>query len=210
MVDICPTVTAYDVETFREQMRVASFISSRVHVDLMDGEFTSTKSPDIDEVWLPHGVNIDIHLMYQKPMDVLEKLIVCKPHMVIVHAEANVHHALFAAELHKAGIKAGLALLADTPVYMCEDKISGYDHALIFSGKLGSHGGHADLGLLPKVLQLKHHHPDLEIAWDGGINEENAHRLVQAGIDVLNVGGFIQSSSDPKTAYDKLVSVVGQ
>ena len=40
----------------------------------MDGVLAPTKSPDIEDIWLPHGVQVDIHLMYQEPMEQLEAL----------------------------------------------------------------------------------------------------------------------------------------
>jgi ribulose-phosphate 3-epimerase len=101
-----------------------------------------------------------------------------------------------------------LALLQDTPVEYAEQIMHSFDHVLVFSGILGHHGGQADLGLLEKVRQIRAHHPDVEIGWDGGINDQNARQLVGAGVDVLNVGGYIQKSSDPAAAYAKLKSVI--
>lgn len=204
MVGICPTVTAYDLHEYREQMERIVPFAERIHIDLMDGEFAPTKSPALDRIWLPAGVVCDIHLMYSHPMDYLSQLITLKPHMVIIHNEVTVHHMHFAAELHKAGIKAGLALLQDTPVAYAEQIMHSFDQVLIFSGHLGHHGGEADLSLLTKVQQVRDHHPDVEIAWDGGITTDNAKQLVDAGVDVLNVGGFIQAASDPSGAYATL------
>src|SRR5206468_1478762 len=108
MAVICPTITATDEYEYNEQIRRLKPFAKRVHVDLMDGEFAPTKSPDLKHVWWPHELVADIHLMYQNPMDYLDRLIMLKPRMVIVHNEAHLHHMHFAAELHKEGIKAGL------------------------------------------------------------------------------------------------------
>lgn len=206
MAVICPTITAFDPHEYREQMERAARLDKRVriHIDLMDGEFAPTKSPELEGVWWPHHVTADIHLMYKRPMEHLEALIRLKPHMVIIHNEADVHHMHFAAELHKHGIKTGLALLADTPEEWAEQIMHSFDHLLIFSGHLGYHGGAADLGLLAKAKKAKAHHPELEISWDGGINAENARALADGGVDVLNVGGFIQKSANPEKAYATL------
>jgi ribulose-phosphate 3-epimerase len=208
-VVICPTITAYDTDEYRQQINNVKGFAKRIHIDLMDGEFASTKSPALHEVWWPHELKADIHLMYQRPMEHLEQLIRLKPRMVIVHNEAHVHHMHFAAELHKHDIKAGLAVLAETPIEWAEQIMHSFDQVLVFSGHLGYHGGQADLGLLDKVKFAKHHHPEVEIAWDGGISDHNARALVDAGVTVLNVGGFIQKTANPKDAYAKLVSVIG-
>jgi ribulose-phosphate 3-epimerase len=79
---------------------------------------------------------------------------------------------------------------------------------LVFSGNLGHHGGEADLGLLEKVRQIKVHHPEVEIGWDGGINDQNVKQLVEAGVEVLNVGGYIQKADYPERAYATLKRVI--
>lgn len=208
MAIICPTVTAFDQHAYREQIeRIAPF-TTRVHLDLMDGEFAPSKSPGLEQIWWPHTMQADIHLMYKRPMDYLEKLIKLTPRMVIVHNEADVHHMQFAGELHKENILVGLAILQDTPIEHAFQIMHSFDQVLVFSGKLGYHGGKTDMGLLDKVHKIREHHPEAEIAWDGGISDENAKQLSDGGVDVLNVGGFIQKSEDPQNAYDKLVAVI--
>ena len=203
---VCPTVTAYDLHEYRDQLNIASQLSSRVHIDLMDGNFTSTKSPGLSRIWLPYNNITDIHLMYQEPMSQLDWLIKLKPHMVIVQAESTVHHMHFASELHKNNIKVGLAILQETPVENVIQIMHSFDHILIFSGNLGLHGGHADLNLLSKVEQIRKEYHDVEIGWDGGVNEDNAKMLAESGVDILNVGGFIQKSDNPDIAYQKITN----
>ncbi len=204
MAVICPTVTALDPHEYREQMERIEPFAERVHIDLMDGELAPTKSPGLDHVWWPENLKADIHLMYQKPMDQLEQLVKLKPNLVVIHYEAEVDHAHFATHLRENGIKAGLAILQDTPAEKTFEILNCFDHVLIFSGNLGHHGGEANLDLLGKIPFLRQQKPDLEISWDGGINDQNAKRLIEGGVDVLNVGGFIQNSDDPTTAYAKL------
>lgn len=201
---ICPTVTAFNLDDYSAQISVAKRLSDRIHIDLMDGEFTDSKSPELTDIWLPHGSIVDIHLMYQRPMDYLEQLVKLKPNMVIVHAEAQVHHMHFVAELHKADIKAGLCILQDTPVANIEQIMHSFDHVLIFSGNLGHHGGQANLGLLEKAKQIRNEYHDVEIGWDGGINDSNAKEIVAGNVDVLNVGGYIQKSNDPEKAFQNI------
>jgi len=210
MVWVAPTITAYDTHEYRAQMESIAGFAERVHIDLMDGQFAPTHSPGLEHVWWPHSVQADIHLMYQLPATAMAKLVELKPHLVVIHAEARVDHSLFAAHLHKAGIKAGLALLANTPVEKVEKYLHSFDHVLIFSGKLGYHGGKADLMLLEKVKAVRYLHHEAEIGWDGGITSRNAPLLVELGVDVLNVGGFIMKDPEPEIAYAKIKEVIGR
>ncbi len=208
MAVICPTVTATGPHQYREQMERVEPFAKRVHIDLMDGRFAPTRSPGLDQIWWSPRVKADIHLMYQRPIEQLSALIRLRPHMVVIHAEAAGDHAHFADSLHKVGIRAGLALLQGTSVESVSRIIKKFNHILIFSGHLGYHGGEADLGLLSKVRAVRESHPEGEIGWDGGINDQNAKQLIEAGVDVLNVGGFVQRATDPEHAYATLKEVI--
>ncbi len=205
MAIVCPTVTTFDLREYRRQLDIASKLSGRIHIDLMDGIFAPTKSPALSEIWLPHVSVVDIHLMYQKPMDYLDQLVRLKPHMVIIQAEVDVHHMHFVAELHKADIKAGLSILQETPVENIYKIMHSFDHVLVFSGNLGHQGGVFDVKNLAKVAQIRSEYHDVEIGWDGGIDDQNAQKLLQAGVEVLNVGGYIQKSDNPERSYQKIV-----
>lgn len=207
MAVICPTVTAFTEHEYKQQLLQLKPFAKRVHIDLMDGQFAPTKSPELSKIWWPHQLVVDVHLMFQNPMEYIEDLIRLRPHMVVIHNEADAHHMHFAAALHKHDIKAGLAILHDTPVEYAYQIMHSFDHILVFSGKLGYHGGEADLGLLDKVHKISQHHPDAEIGWDGGINDQNVRQLVEAGVDVLNVGGFVQKASQPEAAYKLLEQI---
>lgn len=209
MVVICPTVTEYDPHSYRQRMEQLAKFAKRVHVDLMDGVFAPTKSPDLEKIWWPAELEADLHLMYQKPMESVDQLVKLRPRLVVIHLEAEVDHKDFAAKLHAAGIKAGLAVLQHTSLESAADILLEYDHAMVFSGDLGKHQGTADLSLLAKVRNLRAQYPDIEISWDGGINDTNATQLIEAGVTVLNVGGFIAGAEDPQAAYAKLETVIG-
>lgn len=209
MTQVVPTVTAFNLEEFSRQLQVVKTLTSHVHIDLMDGDFAPSRSPDLDLIRWPHHMQADIHLMYKHPMDHVPWLVHKKPRMVIVQAEAHVHHMHFAAELHKHDIRVGLCILQETPVENVMQIMHSFDHLLVFSGNLGFHGGHADTGLLYKIKQIHDYYPDIEIGWDGGVNDHNARQLAEAGVDVLNVGGFIQKAADPKHAYATLIEKLG-
>ncbi len=204
MAVICPTVTAENPHQYREQIeRVAPFVS-RVHIDFMDGDFTPNKSPGLGQAWWPHTMQADLHIMFKSPLEYIEQIIRLNPRLVIVHAEAEGNFVKLAEDLHGAGIMVGVALLPKTDVKTIIPAIEHIDHVLIFSGSLGHFGGEADTSLLDKVEQLKALKHSIEIGWDGGINDQNIKKLVDFGVDVLNVGGFIHHSKDPKSDYEKL------
>ena len=210
MIDICPTILAADVRTYRVQMEQVVDFTRRIHIDLADGILAPTKLLSPKHLWWPAGMRADLHVMYQQPLKHLEVLISLKPQLVIVHAEADGNFLELAERLKSQHIKVGVAILPSTPVIAIAPAMHHIDHVLIFSGKIGYFGGHADLKLLHKVRELRALKPTIEIGWDGGITDKNATSLADSGIDVLNAGGFIHGSLHPDQAYATLQAIVNQ
>lgn len=209
MSQIVPTITAENPHVFREQAERVQSFAERVHIDLMDGVFTPNQSLDTSQVWLLDGLVNDIHLMFQYPQDVLEQLVVLAPALIVIPAEATFDIDEVVELLHANGIKLGIALLAETSVEMVKELLPKIDHLLIFSGNLGYQGGSvANLGLLAKITAAKAINPELEIGWDGGVNNSNVAQLTSAGVDVINVGGSIHAAPDPGLAYHALTALI--
>lgn len=205
---ICPSVTARDANEYKNQMERIARFAPRVHIDVADGVFTPVKLLSIDQVWWPGGVRADLHVMYQRPFEHYKTYLSLGPQMVIVHAEADGRFVPFAELMHRHGVEVGVALKPESPVELIRPALPWIDHVLIFSGNLGHFGGQADLSLIDKARLLRRLKPQLEIGWDGGINNDNAQSLARGGIDVLNVGGYIQHAADPRMAYGTLARAV--
>lgn len=208
MAIICPTVTPMSVDQYHEQLKRVAPFTKRVHLDCMDGKFAPTKSPSLKHLTGLEKFDVDIHLMYERPDEEIESLIALNPKLVIVHAEAGGNFVSIAKRLHESNIRAGVALLPKTPVEVIKPALEHTDHVLIFSGDLGHFGGSPNLVLIDKVKKAKAINPELEVGWDGGINDTIVKQLVEAGVDVLNVGGYIQKAEKPAERYEILKSLL--
>src|SRR6185436_11075383 len=204
---ISPTIMAADPTEYRKQLEILQKFAGRLHIDFMDGDFAPSRSLNIEQTWWPAPLMVDFHVMYRQPLKQLETIISMQPHLIIIHAEAE-GVKVFLKEASGLGIKLGLALLKDTPVEVVSEVLPLLNHILVFSGDLGRFGGTVDLSLISKVKALKSLKPDLEIGWDGGINDKNAVHSAANGVDVLNVGGYIHGAPDPELAYATLVEVL--
>ncbi|NCC19788.1 hypothetical protein EOM33_01875 [Candidatus Saccharibacteria bacterium] len=201
---IAPAVLAENTIAYKEQMdRIAGF-AERVHIDITDGEFAPTFTVGINDLWAPEGWLVDVHVMAHNLQEYVPKLIALRPNMIIVHAEARSDVLGALNQIKQADIRAGLALLRPTVPKTVEQLIQTAEHVLIFSGELGRFGGTASLMQLEKIRLVKAINPQAEIGWDGGVTVDNAYSLVQGGVDILNVGGAIQKSSDPRGTFARL------
>ena len=201
---IAPAILAENAQQYKEQVDRITGFTERVHIDLTDGEFAPTVTVGIPELWAPEGWTIDIHAMVNKLDEYVPKLITLRPHLIIIHAEAEGDVLGALKEIKRSGIMAGVALLRPTVPQTVEELIKEAEHVLIFSGELGKFGGTASLMQLEKIRLVKMINPNVEIGWDGGVMVDNAYSLVQGGVNILNVGGTIQKATDPPAMFAKL------
>lgn len=204
MTTICPTITAENPHVFREQLNRVQPFAQRIHFDLANNTLAPANLIKPIQLYWDTNVVADIHIMYKNPTEELETLISLKPHMVIIHAEAEGDILGMMKSLQAVHIKAGIALLQKTSVKSAAELVKQADQILIFSGNFGHFGGEADMSLLHKIAEVKKINSDAEIAWDGGVSAENTEALIKAGVEILNVGGYIQKSEDPQASFETL------
>jgi ribulose-phosphate 3-epimerase len=211
MPTICPAILAGNEEEYRQQIEKIAHFAQRIQIDLTDGQFAASHTVKPEQAWWPVGFRADFHLMYRHPMPAVQTIIEHRPNLIIVHAEAEGNFEDVASFCHSHEVKVGVALLQQTSTEAILPALSNIDHVLIFSGNLGYQGGgHANLKLLSKLSILKQHKPSLEVGWDGGINDQNVAELVSGGVDVLNVGGYIQKAEDPARAFAALQRIADE
>ncbi|HET7827785.1 MAG TPA: hypothetical protein VFK97_02880 [Candidatus Saccharimonadales bacterium] len=204
MAVICPSITAYSTDEYHQQIENIAHLAERIHIDLMDGHFTKKANLGPADAWWPVGIKADFHLMYRQPDKAVALILEHQPNLIIIHAEADGNFEALANQCHSLGVKIGVALLPSTAPAAIERSLNRIDHVLVFSGNLGEYGGHANLDLLRKVNHIRQLAPNIEIGWDGGINQQNISQLAFGGVDVFNIGGFLQSAADTATAFHSL------
>jgi len=207
---IAPCITAETEAEYKETIERLQPFANRVHIDLMDGQFTPNFSVGVDKMWWPQEWIVDIHAMVTYPSQYVDALVQMKPSTVIFHAEASEDITPSLQKLKAAGIKAGVALLKPTVPETVQTYIENADHVLVFSGDLGHYGGNASLMQLEKVRLVRNIRPSIEVGWDGGANIENVFSLSQGGIDVINCGGAVNKAQDPAAAYKELTDELGK
>lgn len=202
---ICPTILAKNLGEYTAAIERIEEFAQRIHIDFADGDFAPVKLVSPIEAHWPVHIHADFHLMLRDPLKEIETVISQHPHLVIIHAESQ-HVSQMIDELNAVRIKTGIALLAETEPQSVADLIERVEHVLIFGGHLGYYGGEADLTQLDKVKSIREVREDIEIGWDGGANDKNVELIAAAGVDIINVGSYIQNATDPEQTFKLLTS----
>lgn len=205
---IAPAITVDNPEDYKSAIERLHDFSSRVHIDISDGELSPILLLEVDKLYWPANWTVDIHAMVARPSEYVQKLIQLHPYTIIFHAEAQEDLMPTLQLVKQTGIRTGIALLRPTVPKTVQALIEFVDHVMIFSGQLGQYGGVASLMQLEKVRLIRTIKPSVEIGWDGGANPDNAYSLSQGGIDVINVGGAINNAADPAAVYAKMMGEI--
>ena len=127
---------------------------------------------------------------------------------IIVHYEACTHLHRTLDKIRQLGCKTGVALNPHTPVLLLEDIITITDIVLIMSVNPGFGGqsfieqSYHKIEKLRTLIQKENAQTIIEV--DGGVNDENAAALVNAGADALVAGSSIFKARHPEQAISRL------
>lgn len=176
-----------------------------IHVDIMDGVFVPNISmgiPVVQAVKRHAKKPMDVHLMIVQPERYIEAFRDAGAAIVSVHLEACPHLHRTLQHIKDAGCKAGVAVNPHTPISALEDVASDLDLVCLMSVNPGFGGQkfipntYKKIADLIKLREQTNGHFQIEI--DGGVNSDNAVKLLKEGADVLVAGNFVFSAADPK------------
>lgn len=212
---IAPSVLAADFANLQRDIEMINNSSADwFHIDIMDGVFVPNISfgmPVLAAIQKHAKKTIDVHLMIVDPdryIDVFKSL---GADVLTVHYEACTHLHRSLQAIKAAGMKAGVAINPHTNVSLLEDVIKDIDVVCVMSVNPGFGGQSFIENTYNKVKQLKEiiirNNANTLIEIDGGVTDNNAAELVNAGADILVAGSFVFNAKDPVTTIKNLKDI---
>ena len=202
---IAPSVLAADFANLqRESEMLNNSEADWFHIDIMDGVFVPNISfgmPVLKAIGEHAKKPLDVHLMIVDPDRYIDTFADLNAAILTVHYEACTHLHRSLQKIKSCGMKAGVALNPHTPVHLLEDIIQDIDLVCLMSVNPGFGGQsfientYAKVKALKQLINKKGASTLIEI--DGGVTDQNALALTEAGADVLVAGSFVFKSDNP-------------
>jgi ribulose-phosphate 3-epimerase len=177
--------------------------ASWIHLDVMDGHFVPnlTFGPPIIQALRKHSdLFFDVHLMVERPEELLDSYLAAGADAITFHWEATVHHHRLIQRIHEAGKLAGITLVPSTPVSSLSALLPYVDLVLVMGINPGF-GGQKYLtetsGRLAELARVRQEGGwNFRISIDGGVNTITAVEIVASGADILVTGSAFFDAPD--------------
>ena len=212
---IAPSILAADFANLQKEVEMLNASAADyIHVDIMDGVFVPNISfgiPVTEAIHRHATKPLDVHLMIVNPELYVEDFVKAGASIVTVHVEACTHLHRTLQEIKRLGVAAGVALNPHTPIELLTEVLEEVDLVCVMSVNPGFGGqkfiehSYAKVANLKNLILKKGAKTQIEV--DGGVSEQNAKRLVEAGADILVAGSFVFKAPDPIAAIASLKSI---
>ena len=208
---IAPSIIAGDMTNLENEIkRCVSGRADYIHLDVMDGQFVSTKTFDhskIKELRPLTVIPFDTHLMINNPVKHIQNYIDAGSDIVTVHAEVTDESSFgeIYDVLKQNQIGVGFAINPETELPEWSYKfLSSLDQLIVMSVVPGKSGQkyieetHSKMSRLNSIL--KQHNFSGYIEADGGVNLENIGSVFVDGARIFVGGGAIIGQQDVRIA----------
>ena len=211
-IEIAPSLLAANFGALNQEIETLNKSKATLlHLDVMDGSFVPNISFGpvvIEAVAKSCNLDLDIHLMIEDPDRYIADYAAFKPKYISVHEEACRHLDRSIDYIESFGISAGVAINPHTPVSKLFTVLHKIDLVCIMSVNPGFGGQKFIPYTLKKIEALRAEieaqglHTKIEV--DGGVTEDNAASVKEAGADILVAGSSVFKAENPLKAIENL------
>lgn len=194
---LAPSLLSADFNRVGEQIaEIESTGCSWLHLDVMDGMFVPSISfgmPVIASIRKESDLYFDVHMMVEDPGRYITDMKNAGAQLISVHAEACKHLDRVLAQIHDAGLEAGVALNPATPIDVVKHVLDKTDLILLMSVNPGFGGQKYIPAITEKISELRRElefrgYPDIMIEVDGGVTKDNLSMILDAGANIIVAG----------------------
>jgi ribulose-phosphate 3-epimerase len=199
LLKIAPSILSADFGQLSSEVRkVEEAGADMLHIDVMDGHFVPNLSIGpmiVKSIRTGSRLFFDVHLMVDEPEKFINSYVDAGADMITIHGDKS--RRLYDTISVVKGLKrkVGVALCPMTPLNQLDYVLGDVDLVLIMSVEPGFGGQSFIPSILVKIREtrkiINSKGLKIDLAVDGGLNEQTVRKVVEAGANVLVMGSAV-------------------
>ena len=177
MHEIIPAVLAHSVEELEVQLKALPAEITFFHMDVLEEDiWTDTNTRDFE-----------VHLMVAEPELIMDRWVERGAKRISIHKPSG------KLADYRGRAEIGFAVELDKPLEEVIPFLDFVDFVHLMSiDEIGRQGESLDEKVFDRIKSLQGEHPNLPIAVDGGVTQNNYKKLLELGADRLVVGAHFK------------------
>ncbi|RIV28250.1 ribulose-phosphate 3-epimerase [Alicyclobacillaceae bacterium I2511] len=218
-IQIAPSILAADFIHLQSEVdSVLAAGADWIHVDVMDGHFVPnlTMGPIVVEALRARtDCPLDVHLMVERPEQMIPWFAQAGATSISVHAEATPHLHRALQLIRSYGLQAGMAVNPATGLTSLDYIYDQLDYLLIMTVNPGFGGQSMISATLKKVRSANERlaqlgRTDVPVEVDGGVSVHTIGDLAAAGARIFVAGSAVFQAQDRRQAIAALRAAAQQ
>jgi ribulose-phosphate 3-epimerase len=180
---------------FKDKMDEIIPLVDSLHCDIMDGKFVDNTAFTPSEInSMGNELPKHVHIMSRDPISFINQIDIAET--ISFHYEAVENHQEVIEYIKKSGFKAGLVVNPETSIAEVQYLINSLDRVLLMAVHPGFSAQKYIDETSEKISQLRNLSLQIDIAIDGGMNEDTMKEVTSLGADSCVVCSVILKASD--------------
>ncbi|MGE0009887.1 MAG: ribulose-phosphate 3-epimerase [Candidatus Babeliales bacterium] len=209
---IFPSLMSADLMNLENVIKSLEPHCDGFHIDIMDNHFVPniTWGADItNQIAKICKKPLLVHLMVEKPKDIIMKLKLTPDSVISFHLEAVENPQEIINVITTAGYTPSIAIKPGTQIEaLCQWLVKGIPHVLLMSVEPGFSGQtflpESNARLKELTAYRTKHKKEFIICMDGGINQDNIGNLHRLGAEQFAVSSALFGAKEPLKALKEL------
>jgi len=196
-----------DLSDLNKSISLVKDAADVLHLDIMDGNFVPhiTFGPlVVKAVRSISDLPLEVHLMISHPAEFVDDFVKAGADRISFHAEVTMHLGEVLGLINRFDCKSGVAISPQTHASRLFEYLDLIDYVQVMAVMPGFFGQEIIPETLHKIMEIKQEADEqgryIEVEVDGGVNDDNLDKVLQAGADMVVVGSPIFTAHDPVQA----------
>lgn len=210
-MEVIPGIQTNNTKAAQDKLDKLAEFATCIHIDVCDGRFVNNLTIGAAEILqLKTNLDFNLHLMVKFDGEQILDFVKTAAKTLIFYPKTAPSPETTISQIKAGGKQVGIALDPQDTVESVQNFLTQADLALVLAVPSGFAGQKFQLGVLPKISQIRQIKPQIKIGVDGGINIETVKLAAVGGADFVVANTAIWDARTAEVGFWALKKAVSE